>query len=206
MHEPTVNEDLLARFDGGKVPAWRIYEPEETVAVLGAGGDPQRDLYPDALRQQAIQWQRRRGGGGAVVLSRGQVVLALVTEVASPFRNREYAAQINSWFVEALSGLGVGGVESRGISDLAIGERKILGTSIYRRKLLLFYQASLLVSNDLSLFGLFLAPPVRAPEYRGGRGHAEFCTTLRREGYAVSTAETIAALQKIVGLKINGLA
>jgi len=206
VHEPTVNEDLLARFDGGKAPAWRIYEPEETAAVLGAGGDPGRDLYLDNLRERGIQWHRRRGGGGAVVLSRGQVVLALVTEVASPFRNREYAAEINTWFVEALAGLGVGAVEPRGISDLAIRDRKILGTSIYRRKLLLFYQASLLVSNDLSLFGLFLAPPARAPEYRGGREHAEFCTTLRREGYAVSTTETIATLEKIVELKINGLA
>ena len=206
MHEPTVNEDLLTRFDGGRVPVWRIYEPKETVAVLGAGGDPERDLLLDNLREREIQWRRRRGGGGAVVLSRGQVVLAMVTEVASPFRNREYASEINGWFVEALSGMGVGGIESRGISDLAIGDRKILGTSIYRRKLLLFYQASLLVSNDLSLFGLFLALPVRAPDYRGGREHAEFCTTLRREGYAVSTTETIATLEKIVELKINGLA
>lgn len=205
MPEPTINEDLLHRFESARVPVWRIYEPAETFAVLGAGGDPDRDLFLDNLRAHGIPWRRRRGGGGAVILSPGQVVLALVTEVESTFGNREYAALINSWFVETLTGLGAGPVETRGISDLVIRDRKILGTSIYRRKLLLFYQASLLVSNDLSLFECFLAPPARAPDYRRGRGHAEFCTTLRREGCAVSAKETAAALARIVEQRIGDL-
>jgi lipoate---protein ligase len=203
--ERTVNEDLLDRFQSGGVPVWRIYEPDETFAVLGAGGDPARDLFLKGLQERGIPWKRRKGGGGAVVLSPGQVVIALATGVESPFRNREYAAAVNALIVEALSRLGVGPVQSRGISDLAIRERKILGTSIYRRKLILFYQASLLVSNDLSLFEALLAPPVRAPDYRGGRRHAEFCTTLRQEGFPVKTAEIVTEIEKTVASGIGGL-
>lgn len=184
---------------------WRVYEPAETFAVIGAGGVPERDLLLDNLCGRGVPWRRRMGGGGAVVLSPGQLVLALVTEVDSPFDNREYAAGIGSWFVEALSGLGSAPIESRGISDLAIRDRKILGASIYRRRLILFYQASLLVSNDLGLFEMFLAPPVKAPEYRGGRGHSEFCTTLRREGFGASLEETAAALSAVVGRRIGDL-
>jgi lipoate-protein ligase A len=96
-------------------------------------------------------------------------------------------------------------VEERGISDLAIGEKKILGTSIYRRRLTLFYQASLLVSNDLSLFGRYLTMPERVPDYRRGRGHTEFCTTLAREGYGTGVAEVSSAVESVVAREIATL-
>jgi len=94
--------------------------------------------------------------------------------------------------------LGVSGVEDRGISDLAIGGRKILGTSLYRRRKVLFYQASLLVDNDLSLFDRYLRFPSRVPDYREGRGHLEFCTNLRLEGYALSVRDVMDSLEGVV--------
>ena len=120
--------------------------------MLGAAGKPERDLKLAALAADGVPVLRRRGGGGAVVLTPGQVVLALVTEVASDFGNREYARKINEWVIEALGALGVNGLEQRGITDLALRGRKVLGTSIYRSRRVLFYQASLLVANDVSVF------------------------------------------------------
>ncbi len=203
--EPTVNGDLLEEFQRQGRPVSRIYEPTETCAVLGAGGNPDADLFLDRLAADGIPWRRRRGGGGTVVLTPGQVVLACVTTVDSPFRNKEYAARINSWFVDALADLGVQGVEPRGISDLAIREKKILGTSIYRTRLLLFYQASLLVRNDISLFTRYLAMPSRVPDYRGGRTHEVFCTTLEREGYSLSVREVMTALEEVVHARLPAL-
>jgi lipoate-protein ligase A len=136
------------------------------------------------------------------------VVLALVTEVGSPFRNREYFQAVNGLFREALGGLGIepARISDRGISDLAIGERKILGSSIYRRRLTLFYQGSLLVDNDLKLFDRYLGFPSRVPDYRRGRGHGEFCTTLVRAGCRVSPSELIAALRRVLGERLPALA
>jgi lipoate-protein ligase A len=205
VHEPTVNEELLSRFERDGLPVHRIYEPAEVNAVLGAGGRPETDLLLANLAADGVGHSYRRGGGGAVVLAPGQVVLALVAEVGSPFRNREYAAEINEWIVEALSSLGVAGVAAEGISDLAIGGRKILGTSIYRRRLALFYQASLLVSCELSLFSRFLAMPAHVPAYRRGRSHEEFCTTLRQEGCGVQPADVIGALERVVSARLPGL-
>ncbi len=205
MLEGTVNGDLLEDFRKDRAAVWRIYEPAETVAVLGAGGNPSRDLILENLEIDRIPYRFRRGGGGTVVLSAGQAVLALVTEAGSPFMNREYARKINCWFVEALEGLGVRGVEQRGISDLAIREKKILGTSLYRSRLLLFYQASLLVSNDLALFDRYLTMPARVPDYRMGRSHAEFCTTLLKEGCRNTPEEICAALERIVEQRIKDL-
>ena len=80
-----------------------------------------------------------------MILGPGQVVLALVTSVESPYRNREYAAEINSWIVDSLAFLGVGRVSPEGISDFAIRGRRSREHPIYRTRLVLFYQASLLV-------------------------------------------------------------
>jgi lipoate-protein ligase A len=201
--EGTVNEDLLDRYRRTGVPVSRIYEPDALCAVLGAGGRPEQDLLLPVLERDGVPWRRRRGGGGTVVLGPGQVVVALVTEVGSPFRNREYAAQINAWLVQALESLGVAGVRAEGISDLAINGRKIVGTSIYRTRLVLFYQASLLVSNDIALFTRYLAMPLKVPEYRAGRSHEEFCTTLVREGFSGTTAEVIRSIEGVVSAGLS---
>jgi lipoate-protein ligase A len=200
-----VNEDLLSRFEREGTPVHRLYEPAGVSAVLGAGGKPETDLLLENLAADGVGYEFRRGGGGTVVLSPGQVVIALVAEVASPYRNREYAAEINGWIMDALASIGVGGVSLEGISDLAIGGRKILGTSIYRRRLTLFYQASLLVCCDVSLFSRYLAMPSRVPEYRRGRSHEEFCTTLCREGHTGGPAEVIGTLEKILSVRLPGL-
>ena len=197
MPESTVNGDLLEGFLADRTPRVRLYEPRGTAAVLGASGKPERDLKLAALAADGVPVLRRRGGGGAVVLSPGQVVLALVTEVASPFGSREYARAINAWIVEALACLGVGGLEQRGISDLALRGRKVLGTSIYRSRRVLFYQASLLVSNEVSVFGRYLEHPHAEPDYRQGRGHEAFCTTLRAEGHDLDPRRVIASLEPI---------
>jgi lipoate-protein ligase A len=168
--------------------------------VLGAGRREEEDVRQEQAAADGVPLRRRRGGGGTVVLSPGQAVLALVTEVSSPFRNREYFRAINHWVREALAALGVPAalVLDRGISDLAMDERKILGTSLYRRRRILFYQGSLLVDNDPALFDRYLRFPSRAPDYRRGRGHVEFCTTLAREGYAVPVARVMETLERVV--------
>jgi lipoate---protein ligase len=195
---PTVNGDLLEEYLLSRVPVSRIYEPQSLCAVLGAAGKPEQDLLLDALDRDGVPWMHRRGGGGTVVLGPGQVVLAVVTEVESPFRNKEYAGEINSWIIEALRRRSVGGVHPAGISDLAIREKKIVGTSIYRTRLVLFYQASILVSNDLAIFTRYLAMPVRVPDYRRGRSHEDFCTTLAREGFTAGVREVMDALREVV--------
>lgn len=200
-----MNEDLLDQFLRTGVPVSRIYEPPTLCAVLGAAGKPEQDLLLDTLAADGVPWMKRRGGGGTVILGPGQVVLAAVTEVSSPYRNREYAAEINTWIVEALDGLGVRGVTPEGISDLAMGGRKIVGTSLYRTRLVLFYQASILVSNDTSLFTRYLAMPVKVPDYRRGRGHEDFCTTIVREGHAVTVADVMDGLERVVRVRLPRL-
>jgi lipoate-protein ligase A len=201
----TVNEDLLSDYLAEARPVFRLYEPQDIRIVLGAGRKAAEDVHVQQARADGVPVLRRRGGGGTVVLSPGQLVLALVTEVSSPFHNSDYFHAINHWFRLALQPLGVTGIEDRGISDLAIGEKKILGTSLYRRRKILFYQASLLVDNDLSLFDRYLSFPSRVPGYRRGRGHQEFCTNLKIEEYRLSVGRVKESLQRVVVEQLSQL-
>ncbi len=116
----TVNEDLISHYYEKGSAVARIYEPRSACIVLGAGRKNRGDLLEDNVRSDGIPVLMRRGGGGTVVLSPGMIVLALVSEVCSPYQNREYAHTINSWIVDALQSHGVAPVEHRGISDLAM--------------------------------------------------------------------------------------
>lgn len=173
--------------------------------MLGAGRRAEEDVHLERAARDGVPVLRRRGGGGTVLLCPGQVVLALVAEVASPFQNLEYFRTINGWVRRALAELGLSGVEERGISDLAVGGRKILGSSLYRRRLLLFYQASLLVDVDLALLQRYLRFPSRVPDYRQGRSHEQFCTTLRQSGCPAATPVVIARLREVVQAELPGL-
>ncbi len=196
---------MLAAYETARRPRFRVYEPRQRVVVLGAAGAAAADVHQAAARAAGVPIRRRRGGGGTVLLTPGQLVVALVTEVDHPHRNRAYARVINDWFIDALRRRGVTGVEQRGISDLAIGDRKIVGSSVFRRRRVLFFQASLLVNNDPAEFERYLAFPVRVPDYRGGRSHREFCTTLAAAGHALSVAQVCTALQAVVAERLPEL-
>ena len=200
-----VNDDLLTAFEATRQPQFRAYEPRDRVVVLGAAGDAATDVRRAEAAAAGVAIRRRRGGGGTVLLGPGQVVVALVTEVDHPYRNRQYARTINGWLIDALHGHGVRGIEQRGISDLAIADRKIAGTSVFRRRRILFYQASLLVDNDPAEFERFLAFPRQVPAYRRGRSHAAFCTTLAAAGYPCCAAQVATLLHAAVAAHVGGL-
>lgn len=202
------NDDLLDRFVGGEGAQIRVYEPTERVIVVGAGRQSSEDVKLTSARAAGVPVRRRRGGGGTVMLTPGQVVVALVTEVIHPFRNREYARRVNDWIVSALANLPGkrrGPIVHRGISDLAVAERKVLGTSIFRRRQILFYQASLLVTNDIGEFATYLRMPGIVPEYRRGRSHREFCTTLQECGYGGDAADVVALLGTVLAPRLGEL-
>ena len=104
---------------------------------------------------------------------------------------------------EALTALGVRDLRPQGICDVAIDGRKVLGASLFRRRTVLFYQSSLLVCCDLTLFGRYLRHPAREPDYRAHRAHAAFCTTLAEQGYRLTPGQVADALRPIVMRRVT---
>jgi lipoate-protein ligase A len=140
---------------------------------------------------------RRRGGGGTVLLAPGNLVVSLVKQVQHQFRIQEYFRQINGYIIEALHTLGVQQIYQQGHSDLCLNDRKILGSSMYRKKHLLFYTASLMISNDLAEIDRYLKHPSKEPDYRQGRSHAEFITTLNREYPEITVTRAKTAIDDV---------
>ena len=58
------------------------------------------------------------------------------------------------------------------------------------------------MNNDISVFTRYLAMPSKVPDYRRGRTHEEFCTTLAREGFAGTVADVMEALKETVDVRL----
>jgi lipoate-protein ligase A len=173
---------LVTEVEGGAPWALRVWEPPAVAVVLGRSNRAEREAYEDVCRRDGVAVLRRLGGGGAVVLGPGCVVVSLAKPVQQTLAVGTYMEEAVALLADAIEKATELRPEPRGIGDLCLGDRKILGSSVFRRRQLFFYQASLLVSMDLALVDRYLAHPSREPAYRNGRSHREFLLTLREAG------------------------
>jgi lipoate-protein ligase A len=176
-----LDEDLIEHVRAGTPWAYRSWEPDRFAVVLGRGNKAETEVHENRCREEKIPILRRRGGGGTVVLCPGVLVISCVKWVQQQFYVKEYFRQINAYLIESLQNLGIHDLNHQGHSDICIRDRKILGSSMYRSKKLLFYTASLMVSNNLEVIDRYLKHPSKEPEYRRGRSHQEFLTTISLE-------------------------
>ncbi|MBN2325134.1 MAG: hypothetical protein JXQ30_15500 [Spirochaetes bacterium] len=176
--------------------AFRVFEQVRTEVILGRACRQEDDVIVEHCTTDGVAVRRRAGGGGTVVLCRGVVVVSLAGRTDTPFALKEHMISVNERIIQALEGLDIRGLAVRGISDITIGDRKILGASLHRRKDTVLYQGSLLVSCNIRLFERYLTHPGREPDYRDKRPHAEFCTTLSDEGYTAGVPAVVHAVTR----------
>lgn len=184
MHPMTtinLDEDLINRVRGGEKWAYRTWEPDWIAVVLGRSNQAALEVHEARCLEDGVPVIRRRGGGGTVVLSPGMVVISVVIQVDHQLHFQEHFWRINTFIIEALQTLGIAGLSQQGHSDICLGSHKILGSSMYGSRNLLFYTASLMIANDLSLIDRYLRHPSKEPDYRQGRSHQEFLITIGRD-------------------------
>jgi len=175
-------------------PQLRVLPVRTTAVVLPYSRDPEREVYLNRCQEEGVPVVRRPSGGGAVVLAPGVVTLSALAPLEHTRSAERLFARFCGWLAEALASCGVQGLVLRGVSDLCLGERKVAGTALRLTRASALFQASVLVECDSTLFERYLPYPSRAPDYRKGRSHKEFVTTLREAGYTVSCEEVAAAL------------
>jgi lipoate-protein ligase A len=197
------DEALLEEVQLGDPWRYRSWEPDHYAVVLGRGNSVSLEVYEERCHIDRIPILRRRGGGGTVLLAPGNLVISLAKQVQHQFQFKEYFWQINSYIIEALKRLGVQALSQHGHSDICIGERKILGSSMYRKKFLLFYTASLMISNDIHDIARYLKHPSKEPDYRQERSHAAFLTTISREYPQLDVKTVQAAVDEVFTQRIE---
>lgn len=164
-------------------------EPKRISVVLGQSNNPESEVNIARVLQDSVPIIRRKSGGGTVVLTPGMLVTSIVVGPV-PLKNTRCTFQFfTDLFVSFLSGLGVKDVSHKGSSDICIGDRKIMGSSLYRSKDQVLYHNVLLVSPDLDQIETYLKHPSKEPEYREGRSHLSFITSLKESGYTATVTE-----------------
>jgi len=185
---------MLERARSLGLPQLAITTMQQTIVVLGRGSKPAVELELDNCLADSVPLMRRRGGGCAVVLDPGNVVVSVALSTSGFGRNREWMTHLCNWLTGGLVAVGVEGVEMAGISDLAIDDRKVSGACIHRSRDLLYFSATLLVDPDVQAMERYLSHPPREPDYRRGRSHADFCGRISAPG--ISDARALAAALK----------
>ncbi|MBU1431841.1 hypothetical protein KKF91_14970 [Myxococcota bacterium] len=180
-------------------PGLSVYPFWETAVVLGRGSVADVELRAARCLEAGVPIYRRRGGGCAVVLDPGNVIIGLALQVPGIGHNQRYFNEITDWLTAGLGDMGLDGIYQDGVSDLVWADRKVGGACIYRDGRVLLYAASLLVRPDVALMTRYLKHPPREPAYRAGREHAAFVAALGArapglsvEGFAAQLNDALA--------------
>jgi len=176
--------DLIRAQEGS--PRSLVWAPERVMVVIGNGSDPDAELHADLIVRDSIPVVRRDTGGCAVILTPDMFVASFSLYGGGLTDSIKYFRFFNTIIINALGNLGVDGVLHEGRSDIAIDGRKIAGTAIYRNRNVIFYHAIINAGGSTELMERYLRVPPRMPDYRIGRSHKDFVTSLAEQGYQLS--------------------
>ncbi len=197
-HLPTIpydlDDDLLRGVAEKGAPRCRLTTWDGVAVVIGRGSRQELEIDTTAIAADDVPLYRRPGGGCAVVLDPGNLVLAVGLPLPGIGNITSAFDAVSTWFADALAACGVPDVAQRGVSDLVLGDRKIGGSCIHRSRDLVYYATTLLVDPDLDLVDRYLPHPPREPDYRQARPHREFMGSLRSLGLVADREAFRAAL------------
>ena len=179
----------------GDDEGYLVWQPGEFYIVLGQSNFPENSLVTENVFSDNIPVTKRPSGGEAVILTPSTIAFTVSKSFSGTMHFRDFFHTVNSLVIDCLADLGVAELGSKGISDITIGNKKILGSSMRNTHGHLIYHAVLNVSEDPGLFEKYLRHPKREPDYRTGRSHSEFVTSLKAEGYDLTPEVLIPALE-----------
>lgn len=185
------NDALFMYGAANPLPYVYAYCQNSTEIILGPSCKEENEVHSALCNEDNVSVGFRRSGGGTVVLSDGMVVIIVVDTRKPHDTIEETHATIHRALINILDPYKTIGLTLQGISDIAINGKKILGSSLYlsQKPMLYYYQSVLMVNSNISLISKYLKHPPKEPEYRKGRSHEEFCTTLNKEGCSLTVMQ-----------------
>lgn len=160
-----------------------VWTPESACIVLGQSNNPQDSLEEMLVLEDGITVTKRPSGGETVILTPKMLIISVLILTEKLDNPHQYFKKVNGCIIRALEAAGIKSLGQKGISDITIGNRKILGSSIYRKKERLLYHAVLNIAESPEFIAHYLKHPRKEPDYRQGRDHKEFVTSLLEAGY-----------------------
>ena len=178
-----------------------LWIPDKSYIVLGASNNAKDAVEEEPTLANNISVLKRRTGGQTVMLTPNNLIISAVITDESVMKPKDVFNRFNDFIISAIAKNHTVKFATRGISDIAMGEKKILGSSMYRGKGKLFYHAVLNFNEPSTTFQKYLKHPNNEPDYRKGRMHHEFVTSLKETGYP----EDIYHLKNELKKSLNGI-
>ena len=187
-----LDEALLLEAEAAEVPqeTFRLWEPAEPMIVVGSSTKVAEEVDLMQAEKLGIPVLRRPSGGLTIVTGPGCLMYSLVLS----YRLRPQLRSLDEAHRYVLDRIAKAiqtkapGIQRRGISDLAIAERKISGNSVRCKRDNMLYHGTLLYDFPLAVISQCLKRPPRQPEYRENRDHASFVDNLRVPGSELRVA------------------
>jgi lipoate---protein ligase len=186
--------DLLLLHEEHEPETFRTWIPDKSYIVLGQSNKAENSIHIEAVQQDQIGIIKRPSGGEAVIITPKTLIISAFLISQKMENPSKYFLLFNKRIIRALESLNVENLKYRGISDIAIGEKKILGSSIYRKTKKVLYHAVLNICEESSLMERYLKHPAKEPDYRKGRKHSDFVSSLHEASFLVSHQDVIQAL------------
>lgn len=163
-----------------------LWIPDKSYIVLGASNKVESAVEESMVLKNNICVMKRRTGGQTVMLTPNNLIISAVITDESVMKPKDVFNNFNDIIIGVIEKDHTVKFATRGISDIAMGEKKIMGSSMYRGKGKLFYHAVLNFNEPATTFQKHLKHPSKEPDYRKGRMHDEFVTSLKETGYTQS--------------------
>jgi lipoate-protein ligase A len=163
---------------GAEADAWHTWESPVPVVVLGRSNALAKDVNSETCTADGVAVLRRDSGGGAVLLGPGCICFSLLLSLDRNPALHDVRLSYRVILGSLIDALAVPGLAVRGLSDLAIGERKVSGNAQRRGAHALLHHGTLLYALDTKVVDRYLLEPSCQPEYRGNRRHVEFLGNL----------------------------
>ncbi|MBC7660192.1 MAG: hypothetical protein H7249_10835 [Chitinophagaceae bacterium] len=154
--------------------------PAEPVVVLGRSNKRGTEANRAACEADGVSILKRIGGGGTVILHEDCLVVSCGLFVKDYFKNDLYFRLLNQALIHVFNAhIPNAAFAQRGYSDIVLGDKKLVGTSLFRSRNYLLFQASILVDTRIDLMETYLQHPSLEPDYRKGRSHRDFVMGLK---------------------------
>lgn len=171
----------------------RLWEPKSPMVVIGRSSPLSMEVNLEACKQDNVPVFRRISGGQSIVTGPGCLMYAVLLDyrLRPELRMLDRAHEfVMSQLRKALNSIGID-AEMKGTCDLVYDGRKFSGNALRcRRNWFLYHGTILLESFDTGLITRYLGNPKRQPDYRAGRSHADFITSIPVDARAVKLAIT----------------
>jgi len=195
------DQNLIALTEHDGISRLDVYQLGDFSLVLGRASSVEKELWVEKCLEDKIPMYRRSGGGCAVLIDPGNIIVAATMCRTGQYRElaiKKIFTHFADWLINAFEIIGIHGLVPQGISDLTLNNMKVGGACLYIGQRTLYFSTTVLVSPNIELMGRYLKHPPREPAYRQGRKHADFVAGLTAIYPGLSAAQLKMTLERVL--------